>query len=151
MSTKQHVEVAVTFSATHMLNISAICKELGIAVGDIARLSIKYCHLFFTLHDGRELEYATSAYEAELDTKYPSEAATYVDNKLVATNNQYRGEILLHPTQNHMYVLSVSDDNTNWHPVFASPHRYECEMEVRTIQSNTDVQATSIGRVRGAL
>lgn len=127
---KPTIEVEVTFTATSTLDLNEICQEIGIEVSDIDNLSIKYCDLRFTLKDGREIEYSTTAYEADLDTKYPSRTATFINDQLVATSHEYGGEIELEASQPVMYVLMrYYGTSSEWSPVFASHLRYHCETQ----------------------
>ena len=124
----KNVELVVTFSATSTINLNEICKELEISISDIVSLNLKYCHLYVSLKDGRELEYATSAYEAEFDTKYPDCTQTYINNVCVATNREYGNTISIEPSEPLMYVLLVRQHGV-FEPIFASLRRYECEAQ----------------------
>ena len=141
LNQSKNVEVVVTFSATSTININEICEELEIEISDIKSLNMKYCHLYVNLKDGRELEYATSAYEAEFDTKYPHSTQTYVNNVCIATNRaQLGGAITLEPSEPLMYVLSVRQYGS-FEPVFASLRRYECEAQAEKYDTPTRIEA----------
>lgn len=140
-----NVEVTITFSASTTLDLSVICEEIGINMNEIARLFMKYCNLYFVLVDGREIEYSTTAYEAELDTKYPDHTSTFIDNKCVAVNHEGRGEIEVKAQEPVMYVLMrYYGTSSEWSPVFASHDRYQCEVARDDLHNDVPAPILSI-------
>lgn len=144
-----HVQVQVTFTASSELDLNEICEELSINVSNIEALNMKYCELYITLKDGRELTYSTEAYMAEPDTKYHAVADTYVNNKHIASCRNYGGKIELEETEPTIYVLMVEVKDVGWEPRFASHNHFVVTQEWdRLDRGDGSILDTRIDKVR---
>ena len=85
--------IEMTFSAGWSVDLNDVLEELNIERQDIEDMHIKYCVIHVEMKDGRELQYDTCAYEAELDTKYPAAIYLFDDNKCIASATGYNGSV----------------------------------------------------------
>ena len=111
--------IDLIFTAGWSIALSDILEDLNIERQDIADMWIKYCVIHIEMKDGRRLELETSAYEAELDTKYPAEIYLFENYDCIASSDRGSGYIPLEPSPKYMYVLSV-----NGEPIFTSKYKY---------------------------
>ena len=130
--------IELTFTAGWSIDLADILDELDIKRRDIEEMHIKYCTIHITTKDGRELEYETCAYEAEIDTKRPAEIYLFEGSTCVASSYPHSGTIPLEPEKNYMYVLMHKGE-----PIFASTRKYECEDKQRDYPS----ESTTIAKV----
>ena len=130
--------IDLIFTAGWSIALSDILEDLNIERQDIEDMCIKYCIIHIEMKDGRTLEYDTCAYEAELDTTYPTEIYLFENSDCIASRDYGSGSIPLEPSTKYMYVLSV-----NGEPTFTSNHKFECEAKQRDYPSDT----TSIFKV----
>lgn len=128
--------IELTFSACSQVYLNDVCEELSIKPSEIKSLYIKYCTLYITLNDGRELEYETGAEFAEVDTKYPSHILVYRDREILSRADEYAGHIDVpaHPTKPYAYVLSeyqCDEANDGYVPIFVGRSHSMCEAEAK--------------------
>ena len=129
--------IELAFSACSQIHLDDVCEELSIKPSEIKSLYIKYCTLYVTLDDGRELEYETGAEFAEIDTKYPSHTVVYRDREILSRSDHYSGHIDVpaHPTKPYAYVLSeyqCDEVDDGYVPIFTALSRHMCEAEAKT-------------------